>query len=30
MKYFNSELVAEYIINKTLGINNKKNLIWQK
>ena len=24
MKYFNSELVAEYIINKTLGINNKK------
>ena len=28
MKYFNSTLVAEFIINKTLGINNKKNFLW--
>jgi len=28
MKYFNSTLVAEFIINKTLGINNKKNYLW--
>ena len=25
MKYFNSDLVAEYIINKTMNINSKKN-----
>ncbi|MBD1150495.1 glycosyltransferase [Pelagibacterales bacterium SAG-MED29] len=28
MKYFNSTLVAEFIIDKTLGINNKKNYLW--
>ena len=28
MKYFNSTLVAEFIINKTLGINNKKRYLW--
>ncbi len=28
MKYFNSTLVAEFIINKTLGINNKKRFLW--
>ena len=27
-KYFNSTLVAEFIIDKTLGINNKKNYLW--
>ena len=30
MKYFNSTLVAEFIINKTLGINNKKKFLWNK
>ena len=25
MKYFNSTIVAEYIINKTFDINNRKN-----
>ena len=29
MKYFNSDLVAEYIINKTMNINNKKKFLWQ-
>ena len=28
MKYFNSTLVAEFIINKTLGINDKKKFFW--
>ncbi len=28
LKYFNSTLVAEYIINKTLGINHKKKFYW--
>ena len=28
MKYFNSSLVADFIINKTLGINNKKKYFW--
>ena len=28
MKYFNSSLVAEFIINKTLGIDNKKKFFW--
>ncbi len=28
MKYFNSTLVAEFIINKTLNINNKKKFLW--
>ncbi len=28
MKFFNSTLVAEFIINKTLGINQKKNFLW--
>ena len=30
MKYFNSTIVAEYIINKTFGNNNKKKFIWSK
>jgi len=30
MKYFNSTLVAEYIINKTLGSNNNKKFFWDK
>tara|TARA_A100001011_G_scaffold218483_1_gene226448 strand:+ start:2404 stop:4533 length:2130 start_codon:yes stop_codon:yes gene_type:complete len=30
MKYFNSTLVAEFIINKTLGINDKKTFLWSK
>ena len=30
MKYFNSTLVAEYIINKTLGSNNNKKFYWDK
>ena len=29
MKYFNSDLVAEYIINKTMNINNKRTFLWQ-
>ena len=29
MKYFNSDLVAEYIVNKTMNINNKKTFLWQ-
>ena len=29
MKYFNSDLVAEYIINKTMNIKSKKNFLWQ-
>ena len=28
MKYFNSSLVAEFIINKTLGIKSKKKFFW--
>ena len=28
LKYFNSTLVAEFIINKTLDINNKKKFFW--
>ena len=28
MKFFNSTLVAEFIINKTLGINKNKNFLW--
>ena len=28
MKYFNSRLVAQFIIDKTLGVDNKKNYIW--
>ncbi len=30
MKYFNSDLVAKYIIEKTLDINNKKKYLWEK
>ena len=30
MKYFNSELVAEFIINKTLDINKIKNIFGMK
>ena len=30
MKYFNSDLVAEYIINKSMNIKSKKKSIWQK
>ena len=29
-KYFNSTLVADYIIKKTLDINNKRKFIWEK
>ncbi len=28
MKYFNSSLVAEFIINKTLGVDSKKKYLW--
>ena len=28
LKYFNSTLVADFIINKTLGIRTKKKYIW--
>ena len=30
MKYFNSKLVAQFIIDKTLGIENKNKYIWHK
>ena len=30
LKYFNSTLVAEFIIKNTLGISNKKKYLWQK
>ena len=30
MKYFNSDLVAKYIIEKTLDINNKRRYFWEK
>ena len=30
MKNFNSTLVAEYIINKTLGRETKKKFLWEK
>ncbi len=30
MKYFNSKLVAQFIIDKTLGIKNKNKYIWHK
>ena len=30
MKYFNSDIVAEYIINKTMNIKSNKKVIWQK
>ena len=30
LKYFNSNLVADFIINKTFEINNKKKYIWHK
>ena len=30
LKYFNSNLVAEFIINKTLNINSKSRYIWHK
>ena len=30
MKYFNSNLVANYIINKTLNLNDKNNYLWEK
>ena len=30
MKYFNSNLVANYIINKTLNINDKKTYLWER
>ena len=29
-KYFNSTLVAEFIINKTLDINNKNKYLWHR
>ena len=30
MKYFNSTLVADFIINKTLGRNDKKKYLWHE
>ena len=30
MKYFNSDLVAEFIINKTLGLAKTKNFYWER
>ena len=30
MKYFNSNLVAEFIINKTLNVNKKRKFLWSK
>ena len=30
MKYFNSDLVAKYIIEKTLDIKNKNKYLWEK
>ena len=30
MKYFNSNLVAEYIITKTLNIGYRKRFLWEK
>ena len=30
MKYFNSTLVADFIINKTFDINNKNKYLWYK
>ena len=29
MKYFNSDLVSEYIIDKTLDINQDKKYLWE-
>ena len=29
MKYFNSDLVSEYIIDKTLGIKSNKKYLWE-
>ena len=28
LKYFNSSIVAKYILNKTLGIKNKDKFLW--
>jgi spore maturation protein CgeB len=30
MKYFNSNIVAQYIIEKTLGITSKNSYLWEK
>ena len=30
LKYFNSNLVADFIINKTFDVNNKKKYFWHK
>jgi hypothetical protein len=30
MKYFNSNLVAEFIVNKTLTLDSKKKYLWHK
>ena len=30
MKYFNSDLVSEYIIDKTLGIKTVRKNLWEK
>ena len=30
MKYFNSDLVSEYIIDKTLGVKTNKKYLWEK
>ena len=29
LKYFNSSLVAKYILNKTLDLDNKDNFLWE-
>ena len=29
MKFFNSDVVSNYIINKTLGLKNKKKYLWE-
>ena len=30
MKFFNSDLVSQFIIDKTLGIKSKNKYLWQK
>ena len=30
MKYFNSDLVSEYIVDKTLDIKSNKKYLWQR
>ena len=30
MKYFNSDLVSKYIIDKTLGVTSKDRFLWER